>query len=324
MQIIDAEVLDDLLDYPALIKALREMFRLGCESPTRHHHTVEVPGGAQGTLLIMPAWQAGGMMGVKTVTIFAGNAARGLPSVLGQYYLMDANSGEPLALIEGTVLTRWRTAAASALASDYLSRTDSGRLLMVGFGSLAPHLIRAHGAVRPIRQVRIWSRTTAHAKALAAKLEIPGLGITVTTDLEESAAWADIISCATLSTAPLIHGDWLKAGVHLDLVGAFRADMRETDDRAMARARIYVDTKGGALAEGGDILLAIEAGAISEADIRAELHDLTSSDAGGRGQDAEITLFKSVGAALEDLAAARLAYQRHRARQGAANQLAGP
>ena len=287
MQIIDAEALEELLDFPALIEALREMFRTGCESPTRHHHTVDVPGGAPGTLLLMPAWQANGMMGVKTVTIFADNAKRSLPSVLGQYYLMDASSGEPLALIEGTVLTRWRTAAASALASDYLSRHNSERLLMVGSGSLAPHLIQAHASVRPIREVRIWSRTKAHAEALAANLDAPGLKLTANDDLEGSAAWADIISCATLSEAPLIQGGWLKAGVHLDLVGAFRADMRETDDKAMARARIYVDTKGGALAEGGDIFLAIQSGAISEADIQADLHALASADAEGRGQDAE-------------------------------------
>ncbi|MBT3627843.1 MAG: ornithine cyclodeaminase family protein [Rhodospirillaceae bacterium] len=314
MQIIGAEALEELLDFPALIEALREMFRLGCESPTRHHHTVDIPGGSSGTLLIMPAWQAGGMMGVKTVTIFADNAARGLPSVLGQYYLMDALSGEPLALIEGTVLTRWRTAAASALASDYLSRQNSERLLMVGSGSLAPHLIRAHATIRPIREVRIWSRTEANAEALATKLNTPGLSVTATVNLEDSAAWADIISCATLSGAPLIQGAWLQPGVHLDLVGAFRADMRETDDQAMARARIYVDTKGGALAEGGDILLAIKSGAISEADIQADMNALTSGGAAGRGDEAEITLFKSVGAALEDLAAAKLAYQRHGAR----------
>lgn len=314
MQIINAETLEKLLDFPALIEALRDMFRSGCESPTRHHHTVNVPGGNDGTLLIMPAWQAGSMMGVKTVTVFGDNAKRGLPSVLGQYYLMDASSGEPQALIEGTVLTRWRTAAASALASDYLSRQNSERLLMVGSGSLAPHLIRAHAAMRPLRSVRIWSRNMAHAEALAAELSVPGIKLTTTTDLEASAAWADIISCATLSEAPLIHGDWLMPGVHLDLVGAFRADMRETDDQAVARARIFVDTEGGALSEAGDIMQAISSGAISKADIQADLSALTSGNVEGRGQNTEITLFKSVGAALEDLAAAKLAYQRHSAK----------
>ena len=311
MQIIDADALDELLDYPALIEALREMFREGCDMPTRHHHTVEVPCGAPGTLLIMPAWQAGGMMGVKTVTIFGDNAARGLASVLGKYYLMDATSGEPLALIEGTVLTRWRTAAASALASGYLSREDSGRLLMVGSGSLAPHLIRAHAAMRPIREVRLWSRDAKNAAALAGRLAVPGVNISPVTELEESAAWADIISCATLSEAPLIEGEWLQPGVHLDLVGAFRADMRETDDAALIGARIHVETMSGALSEAGDILLAINSGAIFEADILADMYALTRGEAPGRGAADEITLFKSVGAELEDLAAACLVYERH-------------
>ena len=313
MHIIDAETLDGLLDYPALIEALREMFRRPCDMPTRHHHTVDVPGGAPGTLLIMPAWQAGGMMGVKIVTIFGDNAARGLASVLGQYYLMDAASGEPLALIEGTVLTRWRTAAASALASDYLSRSDSARLLMVGSGSLAPHLIHAHAAIRPIREVRVWSRQAKNAKALATRLEMPGVDISPITELQDSAGWADIISCATLSQMALIKSDWLKAGVHLDLVGAFRPDMRESDDATLARARIFVDTRAGALAEAGDIVLAIRAGAISEEAIVADLFALASGAAAGRSNGDEITVFKSVGVALEDLAAARLIYKRFNA-----------
>lgn len=182
---------------------------------------------------------------------------------------------------------------------------------MVGSGSLAPHLIRAHVAMRPIRDVRVWSRDAANATALAENLKLPGVNISPVTALEESAGWADIISCATLSEAPLIRGDWLQAGVHLDLVGAFRADMRETDDAAVARARIHVDTRDGALSEAGDILLAMQAGAISEADIGADLYQLTRGEAAGRDGASDITLFKSVGAALEDLAAAKLVYERH-------------
>ncbi len=310
MKIIDAQEVEAALDYPALIEALRDMFRDGCEMPTRHHHTVEVPEGTAGTLLIMPAWRAGGMMGVKTVTIYGDNLARGLPSVLGQYYLMDATSGEPLALIEGTVLTRWRTAAASALAADYLARRDATRLLMVGAGTLAPHLILAHAAVRPIREVRVWSRDPRNAEALTRQLSVHGFDVSPTENLEESTDWANMISCATLSNTPLIRGAWLKPGVHLDLVGAFRPDMRESDDDAMTRARIHVDTRAGALSEAGDILLAIETGAITEDAIAADLFALTMGIAAGRGRSDEITLFKSVGAALEDLAAACLVYKR--------------
>ena len=310
MKIIGAQEVEAVLDYPALIEALRDMFCRGCTMPTRHHHIVEVPEGKAGTLLLMPAWQAGGMMGVKTVTIYGDNPARGLPSVMGQYYLMDAASGKPLALIEGTVLTRWRTAAASALAADYLARPDAARLLMVGAGSLAPHLIPAHAAVRPIREVRIWSRDPGNAEALSRRLSTPGLDVSPTENIEDSAGWANMISCATLSEKPLIRGAWLKPGVHLDLVGAFRPEMRESDDDAMARARVHVDTRAGALSEAGDILLAIKSGAITADAIAADLFALTSGIAPGRGGNNEITIFKSVGAALEDLAAACLVYKR--------------
>ncbi len=223
---------------------------------------------------------------------------------------MDATSGEPLALIEGTVLTRWRTAAASALAADYLARRDATRLLMVGAGTLAPHLILAHAAVRPIREVRVWSRDPRNAEALTRQLSVHGFDVSPTENLEESTDWANMISCATLSNTPLIRGAWLKPGVHLDLVGAFRPDMRESDDDAMTRARIHVDTRAGALSEAGDILLAIETGAITEDAIAADLFALTMGIAAGRGRSDEITLFKSVGAALEDLAAACLVYKR--------------
>jgi len=308
MHLIDADQLEELLDFTGLIDAIRVMFAGGCESPTRHHHTVATPSGGEATLLLMPAWQIGAYMGVKMVTIYPEN--RELPSVMGQYVLMDAGTGEPLALLDGTVLTRWRTAATSALAATYLARGDATRMLMVGAGSLAPYFIRAYTAALPIREVKIWSRTPARAQALAASIDEPNLVVEPAQDLESAARGADIISCATLSHTPLIKGAWLSPGCHLDLVGAFRADMRESDDEAMRRASLYVDTFGGALAEGGDILQAIESGAISKDDIHADLHALTVGRSGGRTSVDEITAFKSVGAALEDLAAARLAFER--------------
>ncbi len=309
MRIIDEAALEGLLEVPALIEALRAMFRDGCAMPTRHHHYVATPEGGEGTLLLMPAWQEGRYLGVKIVTVFGDNPGKGLPSVLGQYFLLDANTGAPLALLDGPCLTRRRTAAASALAAGYLARDGARRLLMVGAGSLAPHLIEAHAAVRPIDEVRLWSRTAAHAEALAAELNRPGLGVRPTRDLAADANWAEVICCATLATEPLILGDWLSPGAHLDLVGAFRPDMREADDAALRRARLFVDTRAGALKEAGDIVQAIAGGAITEADIAADLHELAGGAHPGRRDDNEITLFKSVGAALEDLAAARLAYE---------------
>ncbi len=322
MRIIDADALNRTLAFPALIEALRTLFREGCSAPTRHHHTVEAhaaggeahAAGGEGTLLLMPAWQAGAYMGVKIVTIFPDNTARALPTVIGQYYLMDAASGAPLALMDGTVLTRWRTAAASALAADYLARKDARRLLMVGAGSLAPFLVRAHATVRPIEAVRVWSRTPENAARVAHALARDDLAVTATDDLEAGVAWADVVSCATLAKSPLVLGDWLTDGTHLDLVGAFRADMREADDTALMRARIYVDTRGGAFGEAGDLLQAIESGAITRDAVVADLAELTREDASGPGTAREITLFKSVGASLEDLAAARLAYEASTAR----------
>jgi alanine dehydrogenase len=313
MLTLETVELERLLDYAGLTDALEQAFATAASQPTRHHHTVPVPGGTDGTLLIMPAWVEGGLMGAKIVTVFPDNVdlQPPLPSVLGQYILMDATTGAPLALMDGTELTRRRTAAASALAARYLAMQDSHRLFMVGSGALAHHLVRAHAAARPISEVRVWSRDEDHAIELAAVLEAEdGLRAVATHDREDASRWADIISCATLSTKPLVHGRWLTPGTHLDLVGAFRADMRESDVEALARSRLFVDTRAGALKEGGDVVQAIEAGVITETQVLGELADLASGAMVGREHDADITCFKSVGAALEDLAAASLAYER--------------
>lgn len=310
MRIVSAADLARVLDYAALAEALRAMFRSDCVAPTRHHHVIERADGADGVLLLMPAWRAGGSIGVKTVTVFPGNGAKGLPAVMGSYALLDGATGAPRALLEGRELTARRTAAASALAADYLARADSHRLLMVGTGAMAPHLVQAHAALRPITEVAIWGRSSAKAAALARRLDESRLVVRPAEDLEAAVRAADIISCATLARAPLVQGRWLRPGQHLDLVGAFSPEMRETDDEAMRRSRLYVDTRDGVLAEGGDVIQAIAAGAIDAADIVGDLFDLTRGRVAGRGDNEEITVFKSTGTALEDLAAAELALQR--------------
>lgn len=310
MRIIAAAEVEAALDYPSLVERLREAFRHDIQVPVRHHHEIEVPGGSAATLLLMPAWEAERHIGVKMVTVFPDNAARSLPAVLGIYVLLDGETGAPLALIDGPMLTVRRTAGASALASSYLSRPDSERLLMVGTGALAPQLIAAHAAVRPLRSVAVWGRTPEKAQQLAARLTRSDFRVECTTDLEGAARDADIISCATLSKAPLIHGEWLRPGQHLDLVGAFRPDMRECDDAAMARARVYVDTRDGATKEGGDIVQALAAGALTAEAIAGDLFQLTRGERSGRGAREEITVFKSVGTAIEDLAAAQLVCER--------------
>lgn len=309
MKIIAAADLEAVLDYPSLVEALRTAFRGNASAPQRQHYSIPAPNG-EATLLVMPAWEAGRYTGVKIATVFPGNAAEGLPSVMGAYMLLSGKTGQPLALLDGPELTARRTAAASALAALYLARSDSRRLLMVGTGALAPHLILAHAAVRPIEEVLIWGRTPAKAEKLAKRLDRRGLRVRATGDLERAVAGSDVISCATLSTEPLIKGAWLPPGVHVDLVGGFRPDMREADDDAVARARVFVDSRGGALAEAGDIVKPIASGALAEEDIAGDLADLARGLRDGRRYYQQMTLFKSVGTAIEDLAAARLAFER--------------
>ena len=314
MRVVSADEVLKALDFSSLIDALAAAFEAGAEVPLRHHHTVAVPGAPDATLLLMPAWQAGNALGIKVVTVFPGNAAKSLPAVMGQYLLLDATTGAPKAMIDGTALTARRTAAASALASRFLSREDAAHLLMVGTGALAPHLIAAHCTVRPIKRVTVWGRDLDHAKAAAAKIEIDGLSVTASGDLKEAVAAADIISCATLATEPLVRGAWLKPGQHLDLVGGFTPAMRESDDDAVRRAAasggVFVDTRGGAMKEAGDIVQPLKNGALTEDAVRGDLFDLCRGQVQTRRDPAAITFFKSVGTALEDLAAARLVAER--------------
>lgn len=308
MLILDHIQTSRCLPWEALIDALDTMFKGDCVMPVRHHHTVGVPGEADATLLLMPAWKPGQYIGVKLVSVFPDNHLRSLPAIHGSYLLSSGKTGELLAVLDGGELTARRTAAASALAARYLARADASRLLVVGTGRLSVNLIEAHSKVRPVRSVEIWGRDPDKAERAAADARALGYNVSVVSDLEAAARQADIISCATLSRAPLIRGEWLKPGSHLDLIGAFTKDMRESDDEAVRRARVFVDTRAGAFGEAGDILQPIASGAIQKDHIQAELAELVRGENGRRG-DSEITLFKSVGAALEDLAGAILAYE---------------
>ena len=305
MRIITAAEVEAVLDWESLIERLRQTFRRGVAAPMRHHHQV-----GDGTLLLMPAWQENRWIGVKIATVFPDNDGKGLPAVMGAYMLLDGRSGQPQALIDGPSLTLKRTAAASALASSYLSRPDCERLLMVGTGALAPYLVMAHAAVRPICNVLVWGRSPDKAASLAKRLNRRDFKVEATDDLEAAARGAHVISCATLSRRALILGAWLSQGQHLDLVGAFTPQMRESDDEAVRRARVFVDTREGACAEAGDIVQPIEAGLLDPDDIAGDLYDLTRGERSGRRFYDQITLFKSVGTALEDLAAAQLAFER--------------
>lgn len=324
LRFLDAPAIRELLPWPAMIEALAAGLRAGASSPLRSVHTIEVPDDPPATLLLMPAWRSGDRLGVKLVTVFPGNADRGGSSVAAVYVLFDARNGLPVAIMDGEELTARRTAGASALAARYLARADSRHLLVIGAGRQARGLVEAHAAVRPIERVTIWSRTRERAQALATTIaESTRLDAALCDDLERAVKAADIVSCATLAVAPILHGRWLRDGTHVDLVGAFRATMRETDDDVMRRAdMIVVDNRTAVLAEGGDVVQAIRSGAIDETHIAADLADLVCGRRGGRTSEGQVTVFKSVGFALEDLAAAAAAFDALAARMPAA--LPGP
>ena len=306
LRYITADDVHAALDYGALVDALREAFAAGASAPVRASHPVTPQGDR---LLLMPAWDGIGL-GVKIVTVFPRNRERGLASVAALYLLMDGTTGHPLALIDGEALTLRRTSAASALASSYLSRVDARHLLVVGTGALAPYMVAAHVAVRPIERVSVWGRSHAAAQRTAGALAAQGVPASAVADLAAALADADIVSCATTAREPIVRGALVREGTHVDLVGAFTPQMRESDDDLVARAEIFVDTFAGALAEAGDLVQPMSTGVISRDRIRAELADLASGRHPGRRTDGEVTLFKSVGTALEDLCAAKLVARR--------------
>lgn len=313
-----ADAVHAALPWPRLIDALAAAFARGAQVPLRHAHRLS----DSDTLLLMPAWRdpaAGaaatdrspdaGALGIKLVTVMPGAAARGAATVAAVYLLLDRATGEPRAVIDGEALTLRRTAAASVLAARYLACRDAEHLLVVGTGRLAPMLARAYCADRRITRLSVWGRHATRAQTVAQELRDEGLPARAAEDLEAAAREAQIISCATTSTGPLVHGSWLADGTHLDLVGGFTRTMREADDAAVARARIAVDTFAGALAEAGDLTQPLERGVISRDQVVAELAQLVRGEVTGRTDARQITLFKSVGTALEDLAAAEIVAQ---------------
>ena len=307
MRVFSAEETRDMLPFGALIEALREMFRAGATVPMRHHHTIALDGLPDATILLMPAWNPAGLGGVKVVHVNPGNTGMGIPALSSSYLLFDARTGRHLAMLDGGEITNRRTAAASALAASYLAREDARRLLVVGAGRVASNLADAFRAVRPIEDVAVWDIDAGMAEKLAQRLNREGLRAEVAADLEAAVAGADIVSCATLAIDPLISGAWLRPGQHLDLIGSFRPHMREADDEAVSRARVYIDTDG-ALKESGDLIAPIESGVLTVERIAGDLFGLCRGSAPGRSGEVEITLFKATGTALADLAAATLAH----------------
>lgn len=307
MKIFNTEDTITGLPYKELIAAIKNMFIEQYTIPLRHIHPLDSRD-SDASLLIMPAWQED-YLGIKHVLIYPNNAKRHQKQGLySTYNLYDNDSGEPLAMMDGNVITCRRTAAASALAADYLARPDATKLLIVGAGNVAKELAYAYAAIREIKQVQIWNPTHSRAEALAQQLMADGFDASATTDLEHAVKNNDIVSCATLSTKPLILRNWVQAGTHVDLIGSFKPNMRESDSALFVDTSVFVDTSE-ALAKSGDLLEAIEDGKFQKEHVLADLSDLCNQRHPGRERAEEITVFKAVGSAGEDLAAAILLYE---------------
>lgn len=311
MENIDFDSVHRLTGVQGLIEPLRQAFASNAGSPDRAHYDLGPPDRPR-TLLLMPSWQSTGPVGVKIVTVFPGNAGHGLPSVNAAYLLMSGQTGEPLVWIDGRALTLLRTAAVSALAADLLAPAKPRVFLMVGTGALAPYLVEGHCSVRDYESVLIWGRNGPRAESLARELGARGRPTSVATDLEAAARSADVITCATLAHEPLIQGAWLQSHCHLNLIGGYRPDMREADDASLSHAYVVADTRA-ALHECGDLAVPLANGVIKESQV-IFLSELVSAEQFARA--ASRTVFKSVGVAHADLAAAEYVHQRWLSRSG--------
>jgi ornithine cyclodeaminase len=304
---IDDVFIEAETSFRDLGELLKQEFQISSvTTPMRHHHDFPNPREAKdSTLLLMPAWHAGNDLGVKIVTVTPENGRYGLPSIQGSYLYLDAQKGTVRAIFDAKALTAKRTAAVSALAASFLARQDADTLLVLGTGALARNLILAHAEFRKLKQVFVWGRNFEKARELVQKSTLQPVAIEAVSDFEKVLPQADIISTATLSESPLLNGDLLRPGQHLDLVGSYKKNMREADDRCIERSSVFLDTYQGGLKESGDIVIPLESGILSSDDVRADLFELCAGTRRGRIEEDEITLFKSVGHASEDLIAAR-------------------
>jgi ornithine cyclodeaminase/alanine dehydrogenase-like protein (mu-crystallin family) len=301
--------LENSLNYDVLIPRIHEAFTKNYKIPQRHHHQYPNPKeGTASTLLLMPAWDDGENLGVKIVNVSPNNGKYDLPTIQGHYMLFDLPTGTPKAMMDAKLLTAKRTAATSAMASKMLSIKEASTLLVIGTGTLCKELVSAHCAVRPIEKVMIWGRNFKKAKAIADDLDFwrPTFAVE---HLDSAIKEADIISCATMSPTPLIFGKNIRPGQHFDMIGAYKPDMREADDSFISAVDIFVDSYEGASKETGDLAIPLANGTIKMTDLKASLFELCKNEKPGRQSKEQITCFKSVGHALEDLAAASLAFE---------------
>ena len=316
MKNIFVEYEDGCLPYGKLISALDDAFKLDINAPIRHHHHLKVPGKKDATLLLMPAWLEGKYLGVKQVSVFPSNSEAGLPGLNSIYILSCANTGQPLAQFDGNIITARRTAAAAALGARYLSRANSKCLLMIGAGKVASQVVQAMSEVREIEEIKVYDIYETSAARLVDQIkEDMNIKASVVSkeNLANDVAWADIVSCATLSEEPLVLGEWVTPGTHVDLIGSFTPNMREVDDALMQKAQVFADFKEAALTETGDFISPIQSGAITKEHIIGDFFTLSRGGHKGRSQftdpEKAISVFKAVGSSVEDLATATLWFE---------------
>ena len=307
MRIIEAADVNRVLEFPALVEALRAAFAAPAGMPRRMVFRLDESNGTHDAFALLPAWNDE-VIGVKAFTYLPGNAAAGRAILNSKILLFDRPTGRPLDLVDGTSVTYWRTAAIAGLAADHLARQDAHRLVVCGTGNLAPYMVQAHAAVRPLTDIAIWGRRRERAARTVELVQSqrPDLACRVVDDLEDAVGAADIVSCVTGAHDPIILGDWVRPGTHTDFFGNHERTGRECDTNLVVKARVFVDSRANVLNEAGEILIPIEEGRFDAGAIVGELADLCSGAVSGRGSDDEITLFKSVGTALSDLATAQL------------------
>ncbi|MEQ3530239.1 ornithine cyclodeaminase family protein [Pseudoalteromonas sp. XMcav11-Q] len=309
MQIITRQEVADNLNYPSLIQALKQGFAQPAGTPTRQVFELDNSHNNHDAFAVLPAWNAD-VIGVKAFTYFPDNNQYDKASLYSKIMLFSRQFGEPLALVDGTEVTLWRTSAVSALAAEYLAPKHAKHLVFFGSGNLASYMINAHLSVRNYSKISIIARNSEKGRLLLELLSSQHQGVEFSLYQQATAsviASADVISCATGSHTPLFNGEWLSDGTHIDCIGNHHKDCREIDTTTVTKSRVFVDSRANVLNEAGELLLPISEGKFSPDKVVAELSEMTKNNL-GRSNENEITLFKSVGTALSDLIGAKLVY----------------
>ena len=301
------------LNFTDLINTLQHTFSQPFGMPQRQVFDLEAGSESHDAFAVLPSWSEE-TIAVKAFTYLPDNPKQSsdLKSIYAQIMIFDRKTGVPQAVVDGTSATYWRTAAVSGLASRFLSREDASKLLLCGTGNLASYMALAHASVRDIQQIKVWGRNNEKVTQVIneIKMKRPDIEVVASNNINEDVQWADIISCATRSPEPLFDGSLVKAGTHVDLVGNHLKTARECDSALITRSSVFVDAKVNCFAEAGELLLPVNEGVFSLDDVKAELSELCNNIHSGRQHADEITLFKSVGSAIADLACAQLVYSK--------------